>query len=131
MSTLFAPRWRTRPAPVDFGYAPETNPENPNMPPAPPYSGFSGDFPGSEPNLPAAPDTPTTVVCYTCRASDFWPGSGAVVCRRCHPPAPGAECRTSKKAGARTADPVQIDAGSAAVTTSTRTDGVRPRGARR
>lgn len=31
------------------------------------------------------------VVCYVCRGTDFWAGTGKVTCRRCHPPAPGAE----------------------------------------
>ncbi len=31
------------------------------------------------------------LVCLCCRGIDFWQGRGAVVCRRCHPPAPGAE----------------------------------------
>lgn len=31
------------------------------------------------------------LVCLTCRGADFWRGRGLVVCRRCHPPAPGAE----------------------------------------
>ena len=40
----------------------------------------------------------TVVVCYVCRGSDFWTGSGATVCRRCHPPAPGAERRPATTA---------------------------------
>lgn len=31
------------------------------------------------------------VICYSCWGSDFWQSRGGVVCRRCHPPAPGAE----------------------------------------
>lgn len=85
MSTLFAPAWRTRRDSVDFGHAPESNPESPNRPHDTPYSGSSGSFPESEGNL-----TPP-VVCYVCRGTDFWAGTGKVTCRRCHPPAPGAE----------------------------------------
>lgn len=128
MSTVFTPRWRTRPTPVDFRYPPETNPENPNKPPENPFSGSSGSIPESEPNLKADPDAP--VVCYTCRGSDFWIGSGAVVCRRCHPPAPGAERATLEKSTSGSGDPVQIDAGSVAPTTSTRSDSVQARGRR-
>lgn len=36
-------------------------------------------------------DTTAPVTCFSCWGVDFWQGSGAVVCRRCHPPAPGAE----------------------------------------
>jgi len=39
------------------------------------------------------------LVCLTCRGTDFWRGRGAVVCRRCHPPAPGAEVLTSSGPG--------------------------------
>lgn len=49
-------------------------------------------------------DAAAVVVCFSCWGSDFWQGSGAVVCRRCHPPAPRAE---------------------RPATTSTRTNGVR------
>lgn len=35
--------------------------------------------------------TPAVITCFSCWGRDFWRGSGAVVCRRCHPPAPGAE----------------------------------------
>lgn len=35
--------------------------------------------------------SPAPVACFSCRGIDFWRGSSAIVCRRCHPPAPGAE----------------------------------------
>lgn len=129
MSTVFTPRWRTRPAPVDFGCLPGTNPESPEKPPETPFPGFPGAIPENEPNLQAAPDSPADrgapVVCYVCRGSDFWAGFGTVVCRRCHPPAPGAESSTFQKPAPGPADPVQIQAGSSAVTTPPRTNGVR------
>lgn len=31
------------------------------------------------------------LICIACRSTDFWQGRGVVACRRCHPPAPGAE----------------------------------------
>lgn len=34
---------------------------------------------------------PAPLVCFSCSGSDFWEGTGTVTCRRCHPPAPGAE----------------------------------------
>ena len=108
MSGVFVPRWRTRPAHVDFGCPPETNPENPNKPPDPPFPGFSGDIPEGKPNLTA----PSALDCHTCHGTDFWIGTGKVTCRRCHPPAPGAEVPTFKKSTSGTDDPVQIDAGS-------------------
>lgn len=111
MSGVFVPRWRTRPAPVDFGCPPGTNPTNPNKPPETPCSGFSGAFRGSVPNL-TAPPALAVVVCFSCQGVDFWQGTGALVCRRCHPPAPGAEVPTFKKSTSGPDDPVQIDAGS-------------------
>lgn len=36
-------------------------------------------------------DAPARLVCFSCWGSDFWTGSGTTICRRCHPPAPGAE----------------------------------------
>ncbi len=35
------------------------------------------------------PEPPET--CRCCNGQDFWQGAGKTVCRRCHPPAPGAE----------------------------------------
>jgi hypothetical protein len=35
------------------------------------------------------------LVCYACRGTEFWTGTGKVTCRRCHPPAPGAEVLAS------------------------------------
>ena len=29
--------------------------------------------------------------CLVCQGEDFWKGTGPLICRRCHPPAPGAE----------------------------------------
>jgi len=121
MSGVFVPRWRTRPAPVDFGCPPGTNPESPNKPPMDPYSGFSGDIPEGKPNLQA----PSPVVCYVCRGTDFWIGTGKTTCRRCHPPAPGAEVLTPSGIGPGTPRPVEIDAGSTAPTPEPRTHGVR------
>ncbi len=48
-----------------------------------------------------APPEPAPLVCYWCRGVDFWHGSGVVVCRACHPPAPGAE-RPAAAADTRT-----------------------------
>lgn len=109
MSGVFVPRWRTRPAPVDFGCPPGTSPESPEKPPETPFPGFPGAIREGKPNLQA----PSPVVCYACRGTDFWIGTGKVTCRKCHPPAPGAEVPTFKKSTSGTDDPVQIDAGSA------------------
>lgn len=49
----------------------------------------------------ARASAPADVVCFSCWGSDFWQGSGAVICRRCHPPAPGAEVDVSDERGAR------------------------------
>lgn len=65
------------------------------------------------------------LTCFSCWGSDFWQGSGAVVCRRCHPPAPGAEVLTLTKAGSDASRPVEMNAGSSAPTPDTRTHGVR------
>ena len=108
MSGVFVPRWRTRPAPVDFRCPPGTSPESPNKPPETPFPGFPGAIREGKPNLKA----PSPVVCYTCHGTDFWIGTGKVTCRRCHPPAPGAEAPTFKKSTSDTDGPVQIDAGS-------------------
>jgi len=36
--------------------------------------------------------SPTQRTCYCCKGTDFWLSiHGGTVCRRCHPPAPGAE----------------------------------------
>ena len=51
------------------------------------------------------------VVCYSCRGSDFWRGRGVVVCRRCHPPVPGAEVLTFPKPAHGAAGPVEIERG--------------------
>ena len=69
--------------------------------------------------------TSRNVTCFSCWGSDFWQGSGAVVCRRCHPPAPGAEVLTLSRTGSDASGPVQIEAGSSALTPDTRTHGVR------
>lgn len=61
---------------------------------------------------------PGTVVCYSCWGSDFWQGSGAVVCRRCHPPAPGAEVLTSPEPSPDARGPVEIESGTDARTNS-------------
>jgi hypothetical protein len=45
--------------------------------------------------------TPASVVCYWCHGVSFWQGSGALVCRTCHPPAPGAERPAPASGGAR------------------------------
>lgn len=31
------------------------------------------------------------MTCYWCGSSDLWQGDDRMICRRCHPPAPGAE----------------------------------------
>ncbi len=77
----------------------------------------------SEPAGPARGEVVLT--CYACRGTDFWEGTGKVTCRRCHPPAPGAEVPTSSRTGSDACPPVQIDAGSSAPTPETRTHGVR------
>ena len=43
----------------------------------------------------------TTVkhTCFWCGSTNFWQGDGRMICRRCHPPAPGAERRNSNKGG--------------------------------
>lgn len=69
--------------------------------------------------------TAAPLVCFSCWGGDFWQGSGAVVCRRCHPPAPGAEVLTLTKAGSDASRPVEMNAGSSAPTPDTRTHGVR------
>lgn len=70
---------------------------------------------------PASAD-PGRLVCFCCGSTDFWRGVGLVVCRRCHPPAPGAEVLTLSRTGTDASDPVEMAAGS---TTETRTHGVR------
>ena len=77
----------------------------------------------SEPAEPARGEVVLT--CYACRGTDFWEGTGKVTCRRCHPPAPGAEVLTPSRIGSGTPRPVEIDAGSTAPTPETRTHGVR------
>lgn len=69
--------------------------------------------------------TAATITCFSCWGSDFWQGSGVTVCRRCHPPAPGAEAPTSSRTHSDALRPVEIDAGSTAGTTPARTSGVR------
>lgn len=69
--------------------------------------------------------TAAPVTCFSCWGSDFWQGTGAVVCRRCHPPAPGAEVPTSSRGGSDACTPVQIATGSRTATTPARTNGVR------
>lgn len=62
---------------------------------------FPQDYPASDPapppaTAPCAPDLPPAdpapLVCYACRGADFWHSPfKSPTCRRCHPPAPGAE----------------------------------------
>lgn len=66
-----------------------------------------------------------TITCFSCWGSDFWQGTGALVCRRCHPPALGAEVLTLSGTGSDASGPVQMNAGSMAATPETRTNGVR------
>ena len=73
---------------------------------------------------PASAD-PGRLVCFSCGSTDFWRGVGLVVCRRCHPPAPGAEVLTLSRTGSDASRPVEIEAGSSAPTPETRTHGVR------
>lgn len=50
--------------------------------------------------LGAAPDT----LCWCCRGTDFWVSQyRPKICRRCHPPAPGAEVVQSSKTAKTTA----------------------------
>lgn len=69
--------------------------------------------------------TAATITCYSCWGSDFWTGTGATVCRRCHPPAPGAEVLTSSGTGSGAPRPVKIEAGATSSTPGTRAHGVR------
>lgn len=96
--SLFAPVWRApRPGPetlTRLGHPLGATPDNPEKPPETPFRGFQGSLPEPSPTLQVpseAPSAPATPTCINCRGTDFWQGSGAVVCRRCHPPAPGAE----------------------------------------
>ena len=61
----------------------------------------------------AAPVTadPARLLCFACGGTDFWKGRGVVVCRRCHPPAPGAEVLTSSEPGSDERAPVEIERG--------------------
>ena len=94
MSVLFSPVWRTRtPAPPtteDSGHLQWKSPENPEKPPETPFPGNSGIETVDVQNLTPLPD-PAILVCYQCRGVDFWHGQFVTICRRCHPPAPGAE----------------------------------------
>lgn len=75
----------------------------------------------------AAPVTadPGRLLCYSCGKTDFWQGRGVVVCRTCHPPAPGAEVLTSSRTDSGAPRPVEIEAGATSSTPGTRTHGVR------
>jgi hypothetical protein len=73
----------------------------------------------SEPTGPVSAGPALT--CYACRGTDFWAGTGKVVCRRCHPPAPGAEVLTLSRTDTDASDPVEMAAGLTASTPETRT----------
>jgi hypothetical protein len=87
MSAGFRSRW--------LDWTPEYSEIPPTPPPTKPtketFVGSVGAHPTRILKIQAPSADPALVVCYVCRGSDFWQGSGAVVCRRCHPPAPGAE----------------------------------------
>lgn len=119
MSVAFRSRWLEW-TPAD---SEEAQPPAPAKPPKPGFAGFAGGVPRPVPEIRALPAQP--VVCFSCWGSDFWQGTGALVCRRCHPPAPGAEVLTPSRIGSGTPRPVEIEAGSSALTPDTRTHGVR------
>ena len=89
------------------------------------FRSFSASIRARE-SEPAGPVRAGVVLtCYACRGTDFWVGTGKVTCRRCHPPAPGAEVLTPSRIGSGTPRPVEMNAGSSALTPDTRTHGVR------
>lgn len=47
------------------------------------------DVEPAEPVADIAP--PLNLVCFSCWGSDYWTSRAKMVCRRCHPPAPGVE----------------------------------------
>jgi hypothetical protein len=124
VSVAFRSRWLdwTPGTPTEIPDAPPTPP--PAKPTKPGYEGFAGDHPTPVLKNHAPSEMSGAVVCYSCWGSDFWQGSGAVVCRRCHPPAPGAEVLTSSGMGSGAPRPVEIATGRAD-TTPARTNGVR------
>ena len=87
------------------------NAENAVIPPPGPITAFQS-FTASNLPLPREDADPAPLVCFSCHGRDFWYGSGAAVCRRCHPPAPGAEVPTFEEPTSGTDAPVEIDAGS-------------------
>lgn len=68
---------------------------------------------------------PGRLACFSCGGTDFWRGSGVVACRKCHPPAPGAEVLTLSRTGSDASGPVEMNAGSTASTPGARSNGVR------
>lgn len=88
MSAGFRSRW--------LDWTPEETPGHLEAPPPceptkPRSVGPLGSRPPRVSRIPVPSEAPAPPVCFSCWGSDFWQGSGAVVCRRCHPPAPGAE----------------------------------------
>ncbi len=91
MSAGFRSRW--------LEWTPDAPPDPPGPPP--PHTptkptkalsvGFVGALPRLMPTNRMPAEDPAPLVCYTCHGTDFWAGTGKVTCRRCHPPAPGAE----------------------------------------
>ena len=91
------------------GYA--VNAENAETPSPTPITAFRS-FSASGRTNPRGTEEPAPLVCYACRGTDFWSGAGATTtCRRCHPPAPGAEVVTSSGPGSDERAPVEIERG--------------------
>lgn len=128
MSAPFRSRWLDW-TPEDFEKAPTPAPAKPSKPGS---AGFAGDHLApvleirghlsAPPSQPIRPPAEEPVTCFSCWGSDFWQGTGALVCRRCHPPAPGAEVPSLARTGSDASGPVEINVGS---TAEPRTHGVR------
>ena len=90
------------------GYAENAgNAETPSPTPITAFRSFSASGRAN----PRGTEEPAPVVCYACRGTDFWSGAGTTTCRRCHPPAPGAEVLTPSGPGSDERAPVEIERG--------------------
>lgn len=91
MSAGFRSRWlewTPDAPPVLLGPPPVRAPSKPTKAPS---VGFVGASSSRIRRNQAPAEAPAPLVCYVCRGGDFWIGTGKMTCRKCHPPAPGAE----------------------------------------